>query len=527
MDFPFLRSCVIIGNVAVLVMLLLMLAVNNNNIVEYSATLSLVVNLAGILTLWWGLCNHAPERRKPWRWFLWASIFLAFGDAYWAYNDEILDLDYESPNFCDLIYFFSNVFCGGALVLYLRQLSRGKLHFRPVAFDITLSLIASMGLMYNFAIAPILNNAKPDLLLILVTASYPVMSIIYLLLLFVLFFATDNRIFFTRVNVCLIAAYLLMLATDNLFMLSSAYEYELSVMVDPLFPTCFMLIAIASLFPEHELTMDDDLSENTPERFWSAALDYMRILLPYIFTLAILILVGVHYNLLDVVFLWGLLLVLLLSLRQVYVLVKNRYLLIQVRENEKQLQSQNDELNKLNAKILYDAQVDFLTKLYNRRYIDQKLRELGQDNTLTQSMGILLIDVDFFKHVNDTYGHQVGDDVLAGVAAEIRAVSREHDVGGRYGGDEFIMLLPDTDSSTAGKVAAELEDRIHTAELLGKYNVTLSIGCAAQEFVPGDTNVTKLLKKADDALYVAKENGRNQYVVYGEKKEVTAKNERK
>ena len=131
-----------------------------------------------------------------------------------------------------------------------------------------------------------------------------------------------------------------------------------------------------------------------------------------------------------------------------------------------------------------------------------------------------MTDIDFFKSVNDTYGHAVGDLVLKTIAKIVRGQLREYDIAGRYGGEEFSILLPFTKIEEAIRVAERLRKSIENYEIdiskvnpdsdIKKINVTLSLGI--YEMTPDD-NDEDLLKKADKALYQAKNTGRNKVVV--------------
>ena len=134
-----------------------------------------------------------------------------------------------------------------------------------------------------------------------------------------------------------------------------------------------------------------------------------------------------------------------------------------------------------------------------------------------ESLGLILIDVDYFKRINDAFGHQVGDSVLKQVAGCIRSVIRANDIAGRFGGDEFIVLLPGADARTTAAVAGRLEKKVRDDEVLAGRGVTLSIGGTSHVITSEDYDSELMLKQADDALYRAKEAGRNLIVMYGEK----------
>jgi diguanylate cyclase (GGDEF)-like protein len=127
-----------------------------------------------------------------------------------------------------------------------------------------------------------------------------------------------------------------------------------------------------------------------------------------------------------------------------------------------------------------------------------------------------MIDVDHFKQLNDTYGHLAGDQALRAIAARLRDNLRENDIIGRFGGEEFVVLLPETGLEQALHVAERLRAAIGAQPVPtdeGEVSVSVSIGVASCESARQPLSVEQLLKRADDALYVAKRRGRNQIKV--------------
>jgi two-component system cell cycle response regulator len=162
------------------------------------------------------------------------------------------------------------------------------------------------------------------------------------------------------------------------------------------------------------------------------------------------------------------------------------------------------------------AITDALTGLFNRRYMETHLAALvEQAATRGKPIALLLVDIDYFKAVNDTHGHDAGDDVLREFALRIRKAIRNIDLACRYGGEEFVIVMPETDMAVATMVAERLRRRIATEPFAiqqGARNldVTISIGIAA---LAGATdNAAAILKRADTALYRAKRDGRNRVV---------------
>jgi diguanylate cyclase (GGDEF)-like protein len=155
------------------------------------------------------------------------------------------------------------------------------------------------------------------------------------------------------------------------------------------------------------------------------------------------------------------------------------------------------------------AATDGLTGLPNKRATTDAMNRTFAQATMTKSpLGLLLLDLDHFKQVNDQYGHAAGDQVLASVGAALRRVLRERDFAGRNGGEEFAVLLPDADTTAALEIAERIRSAIAEITLPGTdVPVTASIGVAG--FPRHASTLDRLERLADAALYVAKRQGRN------------------
>jgi two-component system cell cycle response regulator len=162
------------------------------------------------------------------------------------------------------------------------------------------------------------------------------------------------------------------------------------------------------------------------------------------------------------------------------------------------------------------AVTDGLTGLYNRRYLDSHLAAMFDDSVRRgRHLSVLVLDIDKFKPINDTYGHDAGDEVLREFATRIRSQTRGIDVVARYGGEEVVVVIPDTDLDIARIVAERIRECVEDEafgihQMTRNVRVTVSIGVASR--LPGDTVASAVLKRADVALYRAKELGRNQVV---------------
>jgi diguanylate cyclase (GGDEF)-like protein len=164
------------------------------------------------------------------------------------------------------------------------------------------------------------------------------------------------------------------------------------------------------------------------------------------------------------------------------------------------------------------ASRDGLTRIYNRQSLDERLlEELSRGKRYGQSLSLLMLDLDHFKHVNDRYGHDAGDEVLRETAQVLQESLRSTDMAARYGGEEFVVVLPHTSEGQAWKLAERIRRRIGAKRYRFNgtpFNVTASIGVASLQAKALDRG-DDLLKRADRALYQAKTDGRNMVVVSG------------
>ncbi|MBY3463340.1 PleD family two-component system response regulator [Rhizobium laguerreae] len=176
----------------------------------------------------------------------------------------------------------------------------------------------------------------------------------------------------------------------------------------------------------------------------------------------------------------------------------------------------NDRLRASVRQTIELAVTDALTGLYNRRYLDNHLNVLfNRSMARGRPLSVLITDIDRFKHVNDTYGHDGGDEVLREFSNRVRSTIRGADLACRYGGEEFVVVMPDTSPEIAAAVAERLRAAIENAPFMLKHsgealNITASFGIAsriASVLTPG-----QLMKQADLALYEAKNTGRNRVV---------------
>lgn len=177
--------------------------------------------------------------------------------------------------------------------------------------------------------------------------------------------------------------------------------------------------------------------------------------------------------------------------------------------NKMQLQEAHERLREASIR-------DVLTGIYNRRYLEESLaKEFNRAQRYSGKLSLILLDIDFFKKVNDQHGHLAGDQVLREVGTEISTCLRHPDIVGRYGGEEFLFILPETSIEGAKVLAERLRKAIENHPIDYENTtiyVTASLGAA--ELRTDLTSYENLINESDRALYQSKANGRNQVTIY-------------
>ena len=180
------------------------------------------------------------------------------------------------------------------------------------------------------------------------------------------------------------------------------------------------------------------------------------------------------------------------------------------------LQTQLIEIGTLQSQLREQAIRDALTNVFNRRYLEETLeRELARAERETYPLCVIMMDLDYFKDVNDTYGHEAGDVVLKALADTVKRQSRQGDFVCRYGGEEFVLVMPNIGVETARQRAEELHELINSLKIAyGVFTLTTTISMGVATYPEHGKTKEELLRAADRAMYIAKNSGRNRVVVY-------------
>ncbi|HWP96766.1 MAG TPA: GGDEF domain-containing protein [Syntrophomonadaceae bacterium] len=464
--------------------------------------------LLSLLFMVWSIKYHSLHKpKKIWIIFSLGTFSFLLGDLQWAYNEIAHGGGSSFPSNADIYYSISAVLLLIAFFLYVPK--KSGISAMRSGFDIMIMMTVYLSLEAKYIIVPEINHQTLSNIEKLTGLMYPIFDAsLFVAILFMYFNEVSDRRYYRSKLLPLIAVAWVVI--DEIYSIKSILgTYQSGSWLDPLWPASFLLLAFVALgsakfnlSPAEPLTALDENSNEATIR--------QRIFLTYTSLMIFLAIWCFNFLEKDPISIGSVIIIFLIILRQVYSHAENRKLM-------KLLITSNDDLKEANSRIEYELETDYLTRLYNRRYIDGAMSSLQKSAALVPTpFSILILDIDHFKNINDHYGHSTGDRVLQQTADLIKANIRKHDIAGRWGGEEFIVLLPDTDKDLAytigERIRTEIEHCIFETDA-GQKNIHISVSVGISEWAPTEYDFSRVLLRADQGMYEAKEAGRNRTVV--------------
>lgn len=478
---------------------------------------SVIGELAAVTVIALAFRLQTKEYRITWIAMLAGVASYLLGDVLWSVKELLFHQEVPFPSICDVFYLISSLIFIVGFFLYIRR--ENPFLFVRTGFDVLITMVIGATLIWKFELIPISQDFTLSMLQKIVSVSYPIFDLAFLGGIFSLFFFFSSKIRINAANLLLSAAFLLMVIADQIYLTDVFSEYVSGGLLDPMWPISLLLIALAALWPPYK-TEKSPIQAIKLKKSKFIILEYFRFLLPYLGACFLVILASYEYLTRDPLIVGIIISGMLVMIRQIFTLLENQRLMSLVQEanrtleeNKTALEKQNFELRRLSKLSEYEANTDFLTGLFNRRYIYRYLRSFSKLRAHEKiELSVLLIDVDQFKQINDTYGHERGDAALKMIGQVIRASIRSSDMAARFGGDEFIIVLPNADSEFMDFMGHTLLEQIRelrcprTEESI---SVTVSIGGSRWAGNARTYDINRIVTDADKALYEAKSAGRN------------------
>jgi two-component system cell cycle response regulator len=439
------------------------------------------VSLSSAVALIVGIAWHRPKHAAPW-WLLAASqLIYAVADVTFFVRQDLLGLT-AFPSISEVLYLahYPPLLLGLAMLIRLRTPGRDT----AAILDGAILAVGAAILAWIYLLGPLVHAADTPAIVRLASLSFPVMDLAVLTVALRLIIGAGAR---TRAFWICVVALVTLLTADALYgLLQLAGLYSTGSLVEALWLCYYLLLGATALHPSmRRITDPSPIAEQTLSALRMGLLALASLSAP-----AALIIQQLRGAPLDIPVLAG-------GAAVLFGLVLGR-------------------MAGLVAVQRHAAVTDGLTKLHNRRFLEEQLRlDADRARRAEQQLSLVLLDIDHFKAINDTYGHPGGDRILCQVAERLQQVVRSGDVVARYGGEEFAILVPGVGSVQLHELAERLRQSIAGQPMRpnesGWVGITVSVGAASLPDHAG--SVAELVTCADNALYAAKHAGRNCSVI--------------
>jgi diguanylate cyclase (GGDEF)-like protein len=483
---------------------------NENYVVIATDLMSPVGIILSLIIMFYAIQLHSSKpSRQVWIIFFLGMVAFLMGDIIWAYNELVRNENSFSP-FRDGFYAMSAILVTIAFFRHIPQ----KSIFSAVrsGFDMLIAMVIYLSLEATFILKPIINNTALSNMDKFSALIYPIVDFGLFVLIILLYFNNDsnnNKRYFKSKTMIFIAC--IWLVADQTFILMFILGiYKSGMWIDPLWAASALGLSLVALHSAEFYLFTEEVPDNN---IASDSQNISKSNLIIIYGSMIIFLAIWSYNYLhkEPLAIGGIIIILLVILRQYFSLLENQRLMGLVMES-------NKDLHEVKTRFEYELRTDYLTRLFNRRYIDGAVAELektGVENTAPFS--VLVIDIDNFKQINDKYGHNTGDQVLQQIAKIIKMNIRNDDIAARWGGEEFIVLLPNTGESLAYSIGERIRSEIGRWQFktddTGQENIRISASIGISERNSMEQDFYKVLLRADQGMYEAKYAGRNRTVI--------------
>ena len=490
------RSKAVLGaGVVVLVAFTLFITVlrpGDRAVVAVDDVLETAVALLSAAVCGWASVRGRPAHARAWAAMAVATLGWGLGQAYWSWQEIVAEHDVPFPSWADAGYLVFPVGAAAAVLLLQPRIAGGRSRTRAV-FDglmvatslFLISWVSSLGATYH--------GGGESAFAFSIAMAYPIGDIAVVALALLLLSRLASR----RLPLVLFALGVISmgLADSGFVYLTSSGSYQTGSIIDVGWVAAFVLVAVAAV-------ADADTRPETAVTFGVSRLGVLLPYVPFLVGAGVLAVESWQSELDRVVVVAGAALIGLVLARQLLTLVENQRLVQVVQEREEELRHQafHDSLTGLANRALFNDRMEHQVSLRGRAH---------------GNVTVLFVDLDDFKHVNDQYGHAIGDALLVGVAERLRASVRVGDTVSRLGGDEFAVLLAEDDEPA--QVAQRIQHSLDVPFQIGPHRVRVSasVGAASMQTIGEPERVTEqLLRSADVAMYAAKRGRKGSFVVF-------------
>jgi len=485
----------------------LLLLLNEKYVVIATDIMSPVGIILSLIIIFYAIQLHSskPSKRVWMLFFLGMAAFLV-GDINWAYNELVRNENSFSP-MRDGFYAISALLITIAFFRHIPQ----KSIFSAVrsGFDVLIAMVIYLSLEVTFILKPIINNSALSNIEKFYALMYPIFDAGLFIFIILVYFNNDGDKSYFKSKLMIFIAGIWLVADQTFILMLVLGTYESGMWIDPLWAVSALGLSFVALQSAEFYLFPAEKSDNTP--YSNTGISNKRIIFTYGSSIIFLAFWCYNYLHKEIVSIAGIIIILLLIIRQYFSLLENQRLMRLV------IQA-NKDLHQVKSRIEHELKTDYLTRLFNRRYIDGALAEMQKSTVENPStFSVLVLDIDNFKQINDQYGHNTGDQVLRQIAEIIKMNIRNEDIAARWGGEEFIVILPNTGESLAYTIGERIRSEIRRyhfkSDDIDQDSIELSASIGISERDSLEQDFYNVLLRADQGMYEAKYAGRDRTVI--------------
>jgi len=483
--------------------------------------ISWLAPLVSFVTLFFVFQKSTGQIRPFWLLLSLGSLSFAVAEGIWVYSHNVSLIEPDYPGWPDPFYLLQIFFYAAAFLYHLRQKKEIAYQIKFI-FDIMIIIAVATAFSWHFLIQLLLPEASASPWLFVVSVSYPIGD---LLLLFgiVSFYISYSHTLPPRVMTLIITGLSFQVFADTAYLYSTVADtYSSGSLYDPIWSLSLLLVALSGLYALDPI--EKNFGSNV-EPIQANDRISLRMLLPYLSLLTMFIVMIFEQQAhMKGLIAGAFIATVLIVTRQVFTLRDNRRLLFnfdlltadlenKIEQRTVEVTSKNEQLKRVVRKMRHIAYHDALTKLPNRRLFLKNLRDsISIAKQKSQKLAVVFIDLDRFKNVNDTFGHEFGDLLLQKFTQKISSNVDSNDAISRQGGDEFTLILNSIDDvSDITQKIHRLQSAFEKPLIINEHELYISMSIGIAVFPENGKTSNDLLKHADNAMYTAKAKGKNNF----------------
>jgi diguanylate cyclase len=453
--------------------------------------------------------KHKGTAKSFWLMLGLGILSYIIGTLIWTYHAFVLKQNSSASDLPGLFFIGQNGFYFIALLVLMNEI---RSHLLTIRFFFDMLIVMSVATTFNwiFIMNPLFNH-KSTIVPTFADLVYPILDL-GVLVGVLSFFIASNSIFNKPTSFLLIAGFLIQIIADSIYSYLKVMDmYSVGSVNEPLWILSLLLLGLAGIYHVPTVSLEKRVIRPKKGIIFRHSIPYISVLLLSIYVIALLykthpIVVGLFLS------------ILLVILRQLFTLLENDKLVDELNnlneDLELKVKERTDKLVETVNSMEHLAYHDVVTGLPNRRFMEKRLSLAIDNKTGKSKIAFMLLDLDRFKHINDSLGHSYGDLLLKEVGKRLDECLKPNEVVCRFGGDEYAILIENTSIQAIEKKASQILSTLRKTYTIEGFELHITPSIGVSLFPVHGSDFEALLMKADTAMYKVKENGKNHFMIY-------------